>query len=266
MFARVHTPEREHELEHLVRDSLHDGGFSRDTEVDERPDVEAPDGAMPVNARPEAVAIEDLAERRDVVDEPVGWNGGVFDERQWPSRSGARRHQKPETRLADLQERRLVGPDRDQCVIAVPVLRPGRRQMLDRRFGFCGALTVERNEEQGIGVVDQDAPEGRVFEPRPGKVEDRSIDQLDRRRAQLKRVLRRGDGVGRRAEMSDDRRLPGGSRYKADPCLGNDRQRSFRADDERGQIDVGVLSRQAVEPIAPRMSPEGGLSRRISSR
>src|SRR5262249_25977490 len=93
MFARVHTPEGEHELEHLLRDSLHDGCFFRNTEVDERPEVEAPAGAVPVEARPEPVALQDLAERRDVVDEPVRWYRGVFDERQRPSRPGARRHQ-----------------------------------------------------------------------------------------------------------------------------------------------------------------------------
>ena len=77
-------------------------------------------------------AIEDLAERRDVgAEQAVGWNGGVFDERQWTTRPGARGHQSPRLALRTFRSAAWFAPAAapDQCVITVPVTSP---QVADR--------------------------------------------------------------------------------------------------------------------------------------
>ena len=78
-------------------------------EVDERADVQAADRAVPVPAGAQPVAVEDLAEARDVVAEPLGRHRGVLDERERPPRALARRHQQPEAGLAHLGQRLLLG-------------------------------------------------------------------------------------------------------------------------------------------------------------
>ena len=86
------------------------------------------------------MAVEHLAEARDVLAEALGRDGRVLDERGRARGALAGRHQQPEARLADLGQRVLVGLRLGaQRVVAVAVLAPGRLERVQ-----LGARLVRR--------------------------------------------------------------------------------------------------------------------------
>ena len=119
------------ELRHQRGDLVGDGGHRLDAagiaEVDERADVQAADAAVAVEAGGQPVALEDRAERLDVVAEALGRDRGVLHERGGALGALAGGHQQPEAGLADLGQRVLLGGGLGaQEVVAVAVLAPGR--------------------------------------------------------------------------------------------------------------------------------------------
>ena len=202
VLARVHAVE----LGDQVLDLLRDGAERVDLlgEVDERPDVQAADGAVPVEAGLEPVPIQDGGEPLHVRAEPLRRDRRVLHERGRslaPFRSG---HQQAEPGLAHFRERVLLGRGLGaQHVVAVAVLVPRRGERVQLRAHLVRRVAGERDEQQRARVAFQAIPELAELELGPRQGQDRAVDHLDRPRLQVERILRGRDGVRHRLEVSD---------------------------------------------------------------
>ena len=126
VLRRVDPVELGDQRDDLLRDGLQGLDTARRGRVDEGPDVQAAHRAVSVEPGVEPVSVENLAEARDVVVEPLGSDRGVLHERRRPAHTLAGRHQQAESRLAHLGQRVLLGGRLGpQRVVAVAVPAPG---------------------------------------------------------------------------------------------------------------------------------------------
>ena len=240
MLARVDAAVAQHELEDLLRDRAHRLDLGRLAQVDERPDVQAADRAVAVEARAQAVPVEHLARTRRR--RPARFSGGTAVSSTKASgrlEPGARRHQQPEAGLAHLQQRRAVGGlDGAQRVVAVAVALPVAGQRLDRGARLGLAVGEERDEHERRGLALEDLVEpGVVQRSRDSR---RIVSSISSTAAASwrHRVGGRVDRLARRAEMADGDRLRGGPLDQVDLGLGDQQQRALGADDELRQVEA----------------------------
>ena len=175
----------------LLGDGAHLPDLARVLQVDERPDVEAPDRAVPVVAGRRAVAVEDLAEARDERAELGRLDRGVLDERDGlPVALGP--EEEPEPRLAKLPDRlllrRVVGDVRG---VADALPGPERLERLDLgphlRLGLAGVL----DDHDGGRVALDESHARPLLDVLAGQVEDHLVGDLDRVRPRRQEVHRR---------------------------------------------------------------------------
>ena len=120
MLARKRTAVLEHEIGDFLGDRLEFPHALLGLEVDHRPDVQAADRGMRIDARGRLVSRDDRQELGDVVAEMLGRNGRVLDERD---RLGVPLlgHRQPERHRAQLPDSCLRGGiGEGQMVIAEP--------------------------------------------------------------------------------------------------------------------------------------------------
>jgi hypothetical protein len=255
VLGRVDPVELADEIDDLLRDGLERLDPLPRGQVDERPDVQAADRAVPVEAGLETVPVEHLAEARDVVVETLGRDGGVLHERRRAACPRARRHQQAEGRLAHLSQRVLLGGRLGpQGVVAVTVLAPGGLEGLEPVVGLRFVAGEEGHIQQRGGVALEHLGEPPKLELAPRQVEDRLVEQLDRSRAERQSILGRGDGAGHRLEVPDGEHLHLRQRHQPDGGLGDRDQCALRARDEASKIERAAAG-QAVEAVAARLAP-----------
>ena len=251
----VDAVERRHELRDLAGENAHRLHAARGGQVDERPDVQAADGAVPVEAGLQVVAVEDRAKARHVLAQALGRHGGVLDEGGGAAGARARRHQQAEPGLAHEGQRvllgRRLGPQR---VVAVAVPAPGRLEAVELRRGLRARVAEEGHVQQRPGVALDPLRQAAVLALGARELEDRRVDQLDRRRTELERVLHGCDRGVDRVEVTEREQPRPRQLDEPDRRLCDRDQRPLRAGDEAREVELRP-GRQAVEPVAAGLAP-----------
>ena len=121
MLARERTAVLEHQFGNLLGDRFELPHALLGLEVDHRPDVQAADRGMRIDAGLGLVSRDDLQELGDVVAQVFGRDGRILDERDGLGIPFLG-HREPQRHRAELPDARLRGGIRDgQMVIAEPV-------------------------------------------------------------------------------------------------------------------------------------------------
>ena len=194
------------------------------------------------------MAVEDRAERLDVVAEALGRDRRVLDERGGPARALAGGHQQPEAGLADLGQRVLLGGGLGaQRVVAVAVLAPGGLEAVELRAGLPGVSPKNVTNSSAPGLaLDRRAPSARTRawsarargssrrssrSPRPRASSascgrgDRLVDRVEVADGELARV-RQLDQPDRRLGDRDERALGAGDEACARSNVARERSRA----------------------------------------
>ena len=131
-----------------------------------------------------------------------------------PARPLARRHQQPQPRLADVDQRRLVAAVSARSVwYGVPGAR-------ERRRAWPVPVAEERHEEQRAGIALEPVGQVPVLELRACEGRDRAVDHLHRRRLEREGVVGGRDRLGDRLEVPDGEHRAAAAR-RADRRLGD---------------------------------------------
>ena len=256
VLAGVDAAELAHEVLDLLGDGAHPDDLVGSAEVDERPDVQAADRAVTVEAGAHLVLVEDLGEPGGVGGESLRRDGGVLDERQRPVRPLAGGHQQPEAGLADLEQRALLRRGHQtQGVVPVAVGVPEVDQRVEPLRDVVEVVAGERDEQQGRRVTDQAVAQVGVLDLAAGQVENGLVHQLDLGGVARQRVGGGLDRLLRGVEVPhrEDRVLRFG--HQVDHDLGGDRQRALGADDELREVERGAVD-HPVEAVAAGAAPE----------
>ena len=220
--------------------------------------MQAPDRAVAVEAGRQAVGVQDLPETSRVRGQLGRFHGRVLDKGQRPAGTGARRHEQAEARLADLQQRGLLGRvHRPERVVAVAVGPPGFVQAVEPGHRLGHGVAEERHEQQGLGVAVQDRSERGVFDLPAGQLDDGAVEQFNGGGLAGQRVLGGLDGRLHGGEVAHGDR-PGtcgaGTSWTVAAVHDGD-QSALGAHHELGQIEPG-RPRQPVQPVTARLPPE----------
>ncbi len=247
MFARERPAILEHQVGDFLGDRLELAHAVLGLEVDHRPDVQAADRGMRVDAGLRLVPRDDLQELGDVVAQVLGCDGCVLDERDrlGVSLLGHRQPQRHRAELPDASLGRGIGDG--QVVISEPAAGAGRLRARRAEEARASALSPYNSIKRiAAGIALEEVAEPARLGIQPSAFEHVPVHDLDRRR-----VCRRISGVAARASSKsgelDDERRPG-ARQLDELQLGLDRQaeRPLRADEQAGQVEADVARTMVV--------------------
>ncbi len=231
VLARERAAELEHEIGDIVGDGLELRQALGGLEVDDRPDVQAADRGVRVDAGVRAPPRDHLPEARDVVAQPLGRHRRVLDERDGFG-IAFHAHRQAERRLPDVPHPRLgrgVGQVPDQAADASSgqvalerlharddLVQVRRRRTPRRAASAGGPMTICRRAASSVGMAR-------------GVPEDEGIHHLDGRRPVAEHERRGTERVEQVVELERDERLGRRQRHQADGGRGDEPERALRA-------------------------------------
>ena len=283
VLARDGAAEFDHEVRHVVGDSLELLESDIGLRVDQRPHVKHAWPGVGVEGRVGVVGLEDRLEPVDELGQPCGRYRRILDEGE-VFLVGRPREQDRKTRLAEFPELRSLGlvvrlksVDRDRfhvarsCSIRIrtarvhlrnaAVGRPGGRdgratvgeQIGDPLAAFLVVLGVELNEQRRVRSVGEHLGHGSELRGTPGEVDQHVVEHLDGGGVvfENRRDVRHRVAKLRVTQQGDGLRF--GNRLEGDGRLGYDRERSFAAGEHPREVDetrfAGVFSpREWISP------------------
>src|SRR5499433_2331898 len=253
VLARDGAAVLEDEVEDLVGHVPHLLEPARRLEIDQRADVQAPDGAVAVVGALGPVLGHDVAEARHEDRQVFGIDRGVLDEGDGLGLAlGA--EEKPEARLAELPDRLLLGGiERHVSRVAEARLGTLGLERLDLGLDLSRRVPRVLHDEDRARIALDEAHALGLLDVVPREVEDHLVGELDRVWPRLQNRLRGLEGF---LDVVVVDHVDGGglgARHQAHLRLDDAEQRAFRADHQPRHVQRAVLHElvQVVPAHAP---------------
>ncbi len=206
-----------------------------------------------------AVPLEDVRQARRVFRQVLQRHGAVLHERDRLSLL-LHRHHDVEAGGADVGDRRLQlrVEDVDHAAPFRPALAPAEAEIADqlvqaRELPQVLAVIVlaELDEEHGFRVAAHELLKRRTEHRNvPGEADHRTVDQLDRDGVEPDDVLGGLHGLVEAAEMAGADRAPSRQRRELQRDPRGEGERSFRADQDVGEVEIVAAGHERIEVVA----------------
>ncbi len=233
--------ELEHEIGDVVRQRLERLHTGVGLQVHHRPDVQAADRRVGVDAGGRPMLADQREETRDVVAQPLGCHGRVLDERDRLCRL-THGHRQAECRLAQSPDTLLCRQiERVDVAVAVAARAEIGFERLEPRRQVVGLIGVEFDAEQRTRIaVDEGSPQAIEGRALLRVVEDEAVHDLDRRRPVGQDERRRFESFEQLPELDGQDCLRPRQRHQADLRGQDYRQRAFGADQHPRHVERDV--------------------------